>query len=706
MKDKNNTGFKPPVSPLGTPIRAAKDKAEETADSESKKSTRSPRKKTDGTAKKMPATNRKRTSKQSSADTSDASVNQDIYRSNGLTEDDVAMIFELGYESELGKLIGADSLKRLKNEHIRHARSVEVGHFRTSFGYRGEEYTDFEKRDAVKAAYVHDRKTVIIRMCLTLLLSLLLCFIELPELFEVYLSPINAISPLILPAVALVAFLLTALLSFRQIRAGFYSLFRFAPTPYSVLTVLSVPVLIYDLITLFSPISTVRINFPVALVFLLFTVCDVFRLCSELRVFRIISAPGEKTVLSATTPQKKKIRHGNRVVKIFNDDLGKKMYHVNKTNQTVGFFRRFNDLGTASRTFGFLLIFALASATLIAIVDSIVTSSFFSALSAFMTAVSVCMPATAVFSFFFPLCAANHRLTKRNCALVGEESVAEYDDEKTVIFQDTDLFSTQTNAEIAIQKENELHRDLYLAAVLFRKLGGTLATVGQPPLKSRTDPSVTIVRLSDDGVEAVLDNRFHMLVGTQIFMERNGISVPEESTDRALLRAENAVPLYVAVDGLLKLRYEIEYGTDPEFEDLVRAFAESGTAVAINSYDPNLSNDFVQACRHDQPIEISVVKIGQSEDTALVDLADTGAVALGRTSDILYPVKASRAVTLSKRFGFRMQTIASLIGSAGVLLLTLFGTRTGLGVLPIIGYHLLWITVSLIATITEIRKAK
>ncbi len=705
MKDRNNTGFTPPVSPLGTPIQVAKENKEETTNTEKVKPARAAKKKASESTKKTNALGRKHLNKRHQNKPESVS-NHDIYQSNGLTEDDVAMIFELGYESELGKLIGSENLKQLKSEHIRHAKSVEVGHYSLAFGYRGEEYTNFEKRDAVKAAYVHDRKTLVLRLCLSLLLSVLLCFIELPSLSDAYLSPINAISPLILPAVALVAFVLTALLSLRQIKAGLYALFRFAPTPYSVLTLLPVPVVLYDLITLFSPVATVRINLLSALVFLLVAVCDVLRLCGELRVFRIISTPGEKTVLTATTPHKKKIRRGTRVVKILNDDLGKKMYHVNKSTQTVGFFRRFNDLGTASRTFGALLIFALASATLIALVDSIITSSVFSALSAFMTVLTVCIPSCAVLSFFYPLVAANQRLTKRNCALVGEEAVDEYDDEKTVIFQDTDLFSTETNAEIAIQKENELHRDLYLAAVLFQKLGGTLGTVGQPPLKSRTTPAVTIVRLSDDGVEAVLDNRFHMLVGTQTFMERNSISVPRESTDQQLLRAENAAPLYVAVDGALKLRYEIEYRANPDFENLVRAFAESGTAVAINSYDPNLSDEFVHACRQDKSNEISVVKIGQSGENELVDLADTGAVALGKAEDILYPIKASRAVTLSKRFGFRMQAIASLIGAASVLLLTLLGARASLSVLHIACYQLLWITVSLIATATELRKAK
>ena len=40
---------------------------------------------------------------------------ESILKKNGLSKDDVAMMFELGYESELGRVVGYDNLKKLKN---------------------------------------------------------------------------------------------------------------------------------------------------------------------------------------------------------------------------------------------------------------------------------------------------------------------------------------------------------------------------------------------------------------------------------------------------------------------------------------------------------------------------------------------------------------------------------------------------------------
>ena len=37
-----------------------------------------------------------------------------ICKKSGFSEDDLAMLFELGYESELGRLVGYENLKKLK----------------------------------------------------------------------------------------------------------------------------------------------------------------------------------------------------------------------------------------------------------------------------------------------------------------------------------------------------------------------------------------------------------------------------------------------------------------------------------------------------------------------------------------------------------------------------------------------------------------
>lgn len=64
-----------------------------------------------------------------------------IAKRTGLDESDIALIFELGYENELGRLVGYETLKKLKYEHLRHSRLNSGDYYGQAFGYRGKEYT-------------------------------------------------------------------------------------------------------------------------------------------------------------------------------------------------------------------------------------------------------------------------------------------------------------------------------------------------------------------------------------------------------------------------------------------------------------------------------------------------------------------------------------------------------------------------------------
>ena len=629
-----------------------------------------------------------------------------ICKRSGLTEDDVAMLFELGYENELGRLVGYENLKRLKSEHLKRVSKHESKHYNTAIGYRGEEFVSNQNRNAVSAAYVHDRKSLIFRLIMSALISLLLLFADMPHLLGAYLTKIDVSYPLLLPILGMILFALTAFLSKRQILAGARSLFRFSPTPYSVCAVLPPLVLLYDLASFFAKSPMLQVNFLTSLSFLATAVCDMLRLSCEMRTLQILSAEGTKTVLAPTTPYKKKLRRGEKIVKIVSDDIGENLYQVRSANQTVGFFRRFNAMRTANRPFTVLIATMISAATLLSFAVAVATSSLSATLSAFMVLLSVTTPLSATFTFFYPLAHANKLLSKRNCTLLGEEAVEEYEDKKTVIFRDTDLFTAEKRTEISVRDGNDFRNDIRLAGILFRKLGGTLETAGDTASPLRTDPPVSIVRIQETGVEAMIDNKYHVLAGNAAFLSRSGIRVPTESTDQALRRAENVSLMYVAVDGIMKLSYEIEYRSNGKFEDTIRELADIGTAVAINTYDPNLNESFLQKCRPDAADPVQTVKPGRFEEEKPLEIVDTGAVALGKKTDIAYPLYAAHGISQVRRFGFRIQLIASLVGAAAVLLLNLFGKQDFIGILPIACYQIFWIAVSFIATHSELNGDK
>lgn len=630
-----------------------------------------------------------------------------IRRKSGLSEDDIAMIFELGYENELERLVGHDALKQMKNEHLKHSEHANHRNYRTALGYRGEELVNTQQATTARAAYLHDRKFLIARLCLTVILTVIALFADMPTLVGSYLTDLTAAFPFALPLAGMLALLATAALSWRQINAGIRSFFKFSPTPYSVPTLLLPFAAVYDVILLFAESDMIRVNFLISFAFLVLAVCDVFRLTTEMRALHILAADGEKSVLAPAAPRKKKLRHGDKIVKIINDDLGQNMYHVKKAMQITGFFRRFNSMHSAARPFTIMIGCMFALATLSALVNAVCTSSFLSAISSFMTVLLLSAPLGACLMYFYPIARANHLLASRGCALLGEESVEEYREQKTVIFPDSELYTAEQCTEIAVREEDDFKNDLRLAGILFRKLGGTLKHVGESARTSLAkDPPVAVVRVHDDGVEAVVDNRDHMAAGNAEFLKRVGIRVPRESTDKILRRTANTSLMYVAINGVLKLSYEIEYTTNASFEALVCDLAEVGITTAIHSYDPNLNESFLQKSRSDLSVPVYAVKPGRYEEDKPLETVDSGAVALGEPNDVIYPLYAAKGIDTLRRFGIRMQLISALLAAIASALLSIFGQHQILSMLPILGYQLIWIVVSLVASISELNPEK
>lgn len=624
---------------------------------------------------------------------------------SGLSEDDIAMIFELGYEHELARLLGYDVMRRLKTEHLRKIGRSNRKHYRTALGYRGEEYAGGEQKTAVLAAYFHDRKQLVLHTVLTALLAFVLLFADMPHLIDGgTLSALSAAYPAVLPIAGALLLLLCAGLSARSLVAGLCSFFKFTPTPYSVNAILLPICLVYDILRIAVFPWLFPVNFIMALSLLLMQLLELLRLRSELKIFQLISADCEKTVLEDATPRKKKLRQGEKIVKIINDDLGRGMFRVRKAKQVTGFFRRFNSNEAAALPFTLFLCTSLLLSLLVSVICAIRTDSISEALAAFMATLLIGAPFSAQIGFLYPLIRANGLLMKRNCALLGEESAEEYDRHQQLIFRDEDLYRVEKKAELSVRRGDELRRDLRLAGILFRKVGGTLRVLGQTgPLTDADDPRASVLRITETGLEAIVDNKYHILAGDRTFLQKNGVRTPTESDDQALLRNERTGLMYVAIDGTVKLSYALEYSAQASFEELIDLLAEADTAVSVFTYDPNINNAFLQSSRPEgEPVH--VYKPGRFEPEESPELLDSGAIALGDSKDIVYPLLAAKSIGKIRKTVLRMQLIASLVGALGTVLLPLLELSLLSTVGTVLLYQLFWCLLTVITASTELRK--
>lgn len=630
---------------------------------------------------------------------------EEIRRQFGLSEDDTDIIFELGYDSELRQTVGQENLQKLKLSYERKLRAADRRQYRTAFGYRGEEYDGKNHREGILSAFFHDRGILILRLVLTALATLILLLLDSAIASERAIADMTSIQPRNLwltPLISLLLLLGTAALSHRQIIAGARSLIRFSPTPYSASAVLLAITLIYDVCMLFSRAPMFQANFLVALCLLVTAVSDLLRVSGEIRVFRLLSTEKEKQVLVPAEPRRRKLRRGDRIVKVVHEDSGKNLYRVQTAEQVSGFFRRFNTMESAGAPFMTFTVIMLAFSVLCAFAATVYQPGLSGVLSAFMTVLLLCAPVPSIFGYFYSLFLANRLLARYDCALVGNETVEEYDVEKTVIFPDSDLLSARKQTEVATGEGTDLKRDLVLSGLLFAKLGGPLADILKITKRTRGDATVSILRLAENGVEARIDNQYALLAGSADFLRKSGVEIPEESADKAMRRTPNVSPLYVAVNGELRLRFEIEYECKQEFECLISDLAYSGSAVAIYTYDPSLNEEFLPLCRPRRPDPVSVYKPTRVSEDIPLESVDAGAVALGSHLDLVYPLHAAAGVASARRFAARMQVISAILGTAAAVLLTVFGRYELLSILSIAGYQLFWTLLTALASHAEL----
>ncbi len=590
-----------------------------------------------------------------------------IRRRSGFSDDDIEMIFELGYESELGRLVGYDNLKKLKYDHLHRMSRESNKRYRTAFGYCGQDSITPENKTQIMAKYMYDRRFLILRTLLTALALLLVVLLDYPVLIGGSFAETAVSMPLLFPILSTVLMVGATALSYKQFNAGIRSYFKTKPTPYSTLSVIVPFVLLYDIVAMATQIPLMRLNCIATGALLLICVCDVFRLTSEIRVFRLLSIDVPKTVLEPTEPRKKKLKQGKKLIKIINDDLDEGFYHIHDATLTMGFFRRFNEMEAAHAPFRILLTLPIVLGFLAGFVVAL-AQGLGDALNTFVTITVLGLPGAACFGFFFPLSHANNLLTRYNCALIGEEAALEYNESKTIIFNDYRLCRAQSCSELAVrEKSDDLRRDLKLAGILFRKIGGSLEEIGKATATKTPDPAVAFVRIADTGVEAIIDNQYHVIAGDSTFLKKSGIRIPKETADRALRRSANIGLMYFAVDGVLKLTYDIEYALDPHFEIIAERLADPKTSVAIQSYNPNLSEEFLEQIRHTNAVPVRVIKPGKYESDALLEISDTGAIALGGEAHIVNPLYAAKKINETKRLSFYLQAAAAVIACVGVL---------------------------------------
>ena len=184
------------------------------------------------------------------------------------------------------------------------------------------------------------------------------------------------------------------------------------------------------------------------------------------------------------------------------------------------------------------------------------------------------------------------------------------------------------------------------------------------------------MKIFDQGVQARIDGKVDVLAGSSDFMVQHGIRVPGESAELLVRRNVESCILYLAFDGKLRLGYEIDYRISGRFEQMVEQLSRCATAVAIESCDPSVHEDFLTRSRKVGCRPVSVVKPMHFERRTESLLCDSGVVATRSARDIARATIACDRLMEIDRQMTCFYRIALGAGAVVALGMSVFGLMT------------------------------
>lgn len=593
-------------------------------------------------------------------------------RERSMSDEDVELLLELGYENNLSQKLGAQRIEHVKHRRLEDENAKRPIH--DVYACNGEEYAGHTQDKEIRQAYRAHSRLAMARLILTAFFTVLIGLSDLLfVLFDSLPAPLSNLSATgMYGGIGFCMLLFVAALSIRCMKRGIVGLLRYSPTPAAVTALVVAVTIAYDILGLFDSQCGILLNLPAALALLALAVAEYMNVKNQRIVFAVVNSRARKIALYDMESKRKKVIRDGYIVKIINDDADCALRRVRHTQRIGGYFRR---TGSPSRRYralpGLLVMSALCSVTL-AVVSLLVKGDLRFAATIFVLALQLTLPVSALIAYVYPMLMTSTRLAKRGCAIVGDSAVDEYAKQSILLFDDVEMFRSKSSTEITIRGGGDTHKYIRYAKRLFKTLGGTLACVTTSDLSEDTrEDRVEILRVLEQGLEARIDGKVRVLAGTSEFMIKNGIRVPSDSAELLVRRHVESSILYLAFEGKLRLGYEIDYRISGRFEGIADALGRAGTLVAVESSDPCIHAELLARSRDPQMTPIRVIKPLHFEKNDEAEVVDSGVVATKNARDIAHTVLACHKLAANDRLMRFVQYVACLIGAGfcGALLI-------------------------------------
>ena len=520
---------------------------------------------------------------------------------------EISLLMQFGCDDEIIDIYTKDTKEKHREPEIKVEPNVE----------NGEKYPK-EKLDAKREEYKNASIGMLIRLVACSLLGVLLLLYEgftslgadLPGILnrdDYYISYV---------LIGLQLAVLCVLTSYKQIWDGAKKLLSATPNAYSVVSILCGVTLLYDVTVLFVDTTPPTFHVTLAIALALSIAWEWRALMIEKNSFEVFLADhfdGETTKKFTLRPSKGK---NSTAEKMYRGglDSSNNVYYPIEIEKVERFFDSMGNTSRKGRIPMLLIIPALALSLIIGVLALVTSGKLWVGIAGLNLALWLTLPIVATLAVWLPFDILNGRARHEGYSFASEGSMEVYSECNVAIFSDLHLFAKCSPAQVNLAFYDGTAKDVLLGCLnaFYKEVGGPMSEVFANA-QSKKLGECRLTRVGKSGVEAVVGSNYSILVGSESFMARYGISFPN-----VILSSEDdkAHTLCVSLNGRATARIAVRYSINEPFEMFVDRLAEEGISTAVETYDPMINTELLAKLRKNSTAPISIVHMS-AEDRAV-----------------------------------------------------------------------------------------
>ena len=573
----------------------------------------------------------------------------------------------------------------------------------------GYEYTERLQNQEIKNMYDFAVKGIGKKLIFSFIFTLALLALENFSLFFKDLTGIFSIAdyPYLHLGVGTGLLILSALCAHEQIYHGFKSIINKEFLPESIGVVSLAIALIHSITSIvlvsFGHIPTVMFNFVASAVLLGTILYSFVNVVREEYGFRIIASKDAKFILE-------RVHQGNAEAEYdtftttSNGEYNGQIARIEKTGFVRNYFYNTNANVDIRKFMGIYYLVALVLSIAVAVFYAVSSGDVHSITAYFGVSLLLTLPIGTLCAYSVPFYLGNKRLFDDDAAIIGEDSVKSFSKIDVVVVNETTAFPPQ-NVKIQhlhVYNDYTIEKVLYYASKGFSVVGGALAEV--------FDAAANEIVTSSRGVRFMCSGRGYLGVRVDgekvIFADKFGMTSQGIEIGNEREGKEGLCPMYIAVDGVLAAKLYIKYEIDEEFLRIARLLNKNGTGIGIRTFDPNLNNDLIKKLTSFKKRDLRVIKLTSvKEITRQTESKDGKIVSRGLSKCLIKAVPVCKKILFTRKVIKAIKIVASL-GGAVLAALWAFGKLSFAYSAHIVGYHLVFVLIMMLASLVSMPKLK